>query len=281
MLTATQHFFNKTFCSQWWRYPIKKTSRWKLSVWSELPLKTLHPKNLASLQYTTQSIQELIQSKSPPPPHPITDTPPSHASHPAKHLNLHPSMQWIQWADSQDTWVWDSMHSVHVDSCDDNNAAVTWVPTCSPGLLAESQVVMNLNRLMGFRLSLILLPLCFPLLRLTGKQRQLCAWNTLKHSEMVKFQITIDTNTSDEASSDKIHILQATAVIPSVTPLAHTIPLCHALGQMKSMHSKTDRTQLLPSSQGTLKIQGHLCPGFQTKKIWITFWRVCRRGKAK
>lgn len=184
MLTASQHFFNKTFCSQWWRYPIKKTSRWKLSVWSQLPLKTLHPKNLASLQYTTQSLQELIQSKSPL-PHPITDTPPSHASHPAKHLNLHPS---IRWADSQDTWVWDPMHSVHVASCDDTNAAVTWVPTCSPGLLAEPQVVMNLNRLMGCTLSLISLPLCFPLLRLTGKQRQLCAWNTLKtlHRNILK-----------------------------------------------------------------------------------------------
>lgn len=93
----------------------------------------------------------------------------------------------IRWADSQDTWVWDSMHSVA--SCDDNNAAVTWVPTCSPGLLAESQVVMNLNGLMGYTLSLISLPLCFPLLRLAGKQRQLCAWKTLKtlHGNILKW----------------------------------------------------------------------------------------------
>lgn len=133
------------------------------------------------------SLSRSLSKVSPPLPHSITDTPTSHASHPAKHLNLHPG---IRWADSQDTWVWDPMHSVHVASCDDNNAAVTQVPTCSPGLLAEPQVVMNLNRLMGYTLSLISLPLCFPLLRLTGKQRQLCAWNTLKtlHRNILKWQ---------------------------------------------------------------------------------------------
>lgn len=121
--------FVETLCSQWWHYAIKKPRQWKLSKRLELPLKTLHPNSLLStkLHCTHSPVHPGAYQKQAPPTSAITD--------PLQ--NLHPNSN-NRSSDSQYTWGWDPVHSMHMVSCDDNDTVVICVPTCSPGLSAES-----------------------------------------------------------------------------------------------------------------------------------------------
>lgn len=115
---------------------------------------------------------------------------------------------------------------------------------------------------------------------LTGKQRQLWKWNDLENVQTL-FKLTIDADISEDSNSAKIHIPQANVCHP-FSHLKHTHNCsspCPGTDKSPSTARQT-RCSSYPLPTGP-NVQGHLCPGFQSRRIWLAFWKQGDLGQSE